>query len=140
MATTTAAPVPQQRRREGQVEDMRLAQARLELSRLLHAFEPGEERKARSTAFWRARQQRRRRKKASAARRDEEDNSSHACPITLAPLRDLVNPVIASDGHVYEREAIVQWLRTNPTSPLTRQRIDGLLALDTARRAVAALL
>ncbi len=42
----------------------------------------------------------------------------YVCPITLLPMND---PVIASDGHSYEREAIVQWLKTNPNSPLTRQ-------------------
>ena len=47
------------------------------------------------------------------------------CPITLLPMKD---PVIAEDGHTYEREAIVHWLQTNPNSPLTRQpmRIDAL--------------
>ena len=40
------------------------------------------------------------------------------CPITLTLMHD---PVIGPDGHSYERSAIVQWLRTNPHSPLTRQ-------------------
>lgn len=40
------------------------------------------------------------------------------CPITQEPVKD---PVIAPDYHIYERSAIEQWLRTNPTSPLTRQ-------------------
>ena len=40
------------------------------------------------------------------------------CPITLTIMRD---PVIGPDGHSYERSAIIQWLQTNPHSPLTRQ-------------------
>jgi hypothetical protein len=40
------------------------------------------------------------------------------CPITLTVMKD---PVIGPDGHSYERSAIVQWLQTNPHSPLTRQ-------------------
>lgn len=42
----------------------------------------------------------------------------YLCPITLTLMKD---PVIGPDGHSYERSAIVQWLRTNPHSPLTRQ-------------------
>jgi hypothetical protein len=40
------------------------------------------------------------------------------CPITLLVMND---PVIGSDGRTYERAAIMQWLRTNPHSPLTRE-------------------
>ncbi|CAF1343186.1 unnamed protein product, partial [Didymodactylos carnosus] len=40
------------------------------------------------------------------------------CPITLDLFRD---PVLAQDGHTYERTAIEQWIRRNGTSPLTRQ-------------------
>ena len=43
------------------------------------------------------------------------------CPITLEMFRD---PVIAGDGHIYEREAIVQWIREHGTSPLTRQQLN----------------
>ncbi|CAF3802955.1 unnamed protein product [Rotaria magnacalcarata] len=40
------------------------------------------------------------------------------CPITMDLFHD---PVVASDGHTYERQAIEQWIRSNGTSPLTRQ-------------------
>jgi hypothetical protein len=43
------------------------------------------------------------------------------CPITLRTFRD---PVIAKDGHTYEREAIVRWITENGTSPLTRQPLN----------------
>ena len=39
------------------------------------------------------------------------------CPITKEPMRD---PVIGSDGFTYERSAIVEWLRANCASPMTR--------------------
>ena len=42
------------------------------------------------------------------------------CPTTLELFRD---PVIAGDGHVYEREAITQWILEHGTSPLTRERL-----------------
>lgn len=38
------------------------------------------------------------------------------CPITSNLM---VDPVITSDGHTYERYAIERWLSTNDTSPLT---------------------
>jgi len=42
------------------------------------------------------------------------------CPITLAVMKD---PVICSDGHSYERNAIEKWLSTKNHSPMTRQII-----------------
>lgn len=40
----------------------------------------------------------------------------HYCPITMAPMDD---PVVAEDGNSYERRALVTWLATKHTSPLT---------------------
>ncbi|CAF2510127.1 unnamed protein product [Rotaria sp. Silwood2] len=42
------------------------------------------------------------------------------CPITLELFRD---PVMAHDGHTYERQAIEEWIRKNGTSPITNQQI-----------------
>ena len=42
------------------------------------------------------------------------------CPITLELFCD---PVVAQDGHTYERKAIEQWLRRNGTSPITNQSL-----------------
>lgn len=44
-----------------------------------------------------------------AALRDE-----FSCPITRELMRD---PVIAADGHTYDREAVEMWLRNHDTSP-----------------------
>lgn len=40
------------------------------------------------------------------------------CPITKAIMQD---PVVAPDGHTYERSAIVNWLRSHGRSPVTQQ-------------------
>jgi len=47
-----------------------------------------------------------------------KDDDSLICPITLELFRD---PVLAEDGHTYEREAITQWIQNNGRSPLTDQ-------------------
>ncbi|KAL3944083.1 MAG: hypothetical protein SGBAC_001814 [Bacillariaceae sp.] len=38
------------------------------------------------------------------------------CPITGEPMLD---PVVASDGHTYERAAIYRWFQTSDKSPMT---------------------
>ena len=48
----------------------------------------------------------------------KEEEEGTICPITRIPFED---PVIASDGFTYEREAIEQWLRSNNRSPQTNQ-------------------
>lgn len=42
------------------------------------------------------------------------------CPITHDIMQD---PVIASDGHTYDRPAIQQWFQSKETSPLTNQAL-----------------
>jgi hypothetical protein len=46
------------------------------------------------------------------------DDHELICPITLEIFR---NPVLAQDGHAYEREAIIRWIQQHGTSPFTRQ-------------------
>ena len=54
------------------------------------------------------------------------------CPLTLTPMRD---PVVASDGHSYERKAIEEVLRTvPPRSPLTREVLRPELVSNHALR------
>ena len=45
------------------------------------------------------------------------------CPITLLVM---VDPVVASDGHTYEKSAIAKWFIHNDTSPMTAQRLPTL--------------
>ena len=47
---------------------------------------------------------------------EEEPPDDFVCPITTELMSD---PVMAADGHAYERTAIERWLATKSTSPLT---------------------
>jgi hypothetical protein len=46
------------------------------------------------------------------------------CPITHMIMAE---PVVASDGHIYEKGAIQRWLSSNRQSPVTRELLDGRL-------------
>jgi hypothetical protein len=48
------------------------------------------------------------------------DPNDLVCSITTALLTD---PVIAADGHTYDRPAITEWLKTNDRSPLTNEKL-----------------
>ncbi len=50
----------------------------------------------------------------------EVPNDALSCPITLELFRD---PVMAQDGHTYERKAIGEWIQKNGTSPITSQKL-----------------
>ena len=51
---------------------------------------------------------------------DERVTPSMICPISQEVFRD---PVIANDGHTYERKAIATWLEKHDSSPCTNQPI-----------------
>ena len=53
------------------------------------------------------------------------------CPITQDIMTD---PVICSDGITYEKNAIVRWLQSNNTSPVTRKYISNTLIPNIALR------
>jgi len=53
------------------------------------------------------------------------------CPITQDIMTD---PVICSDGITYEKNAIVRWLESNNTSPVTRKYISNTLIPNIALR------
>ena len=49
-------------------------------------------------------------------------------PFMHRPLErryQMEDPVIAKDGHTYERRAIVEWLNKKKTSPLTHEPLDA---------------
>lgn len=59
---------------------------------------------------------------------DEDDDASKdregapSCPITLSPC---ARPVVASDGHVYERDALMRHMSVNgAVSPMTREVLE----------------
>jgi len=46
--------------------------------------------------------------------------SMPCCPISGQPMKE---PVVAADGHTYEKKAIARWLRKSDISPLTGQQL-----------------
>jgi hypothetical protein len=65
-----------------------------------------------------------------------EPPADHLCPITNEVMED---PVVAADGHSYEREAIETWFRGHNTSPMTNQVIPlTLLPNVTLRKLIMA--
>lgn len=52
---------------------------------------------------------------------DLEAPSSFCCPITTEVLKD---PVVAADGHTYERQHITEWLQKSDTSPMTNETME----------------
>ena len=57
------------------------------------------------------------------------------CPITTEIMSD---PVMAADGHAYERTAIERWLATKSTSPMTGEELGntGLFPSHILRRQI----
>lgn len=55
--------------------------------------------------------------------REEAFYESLICPITQEIME---NPVIAADGHCYEKNALIQWLaKGKETSPLTGVKLEN---------------
>ena len=55
--------------------------------------------------------------------------TSYECPILHEPC---VDPVVTSDGHTYERDAILTHLVATRTSPMTRNVMHGFVVRNTA--------
>ena len=49
--------------------------------------------------------------------------NEYLCPITLSLMKD---PVLAADGHSYERTAISKWLQKHDTSPKNGNKLEHL--------------
>ena len=67
----------------------------------------------------------------------EEVSEDLCCSITCELMKD---PVVAGDGHTYERVAVEQWFATGAhTSPTTNERLDNLTLVPnhTVRRLIA---
>ena len=57
-----------------------------------------------------------------------ELSTSHACPgFFICPIMQndqcMSDPVVAADGHTYERSGIERWLQNHNTSPITREEL-----------------
>jgi hypothetical protein len=98
----------------------RTADERLALSQLFDragagvVLEQEKEASASRHGYRRRRQQRRSQASRSMAA------AGWCCPITLACPRE---PVLLSDGHLYEKAAIDAWLQHSMRSPLTREKL-----------------
>ena len=55
--------------------------------------------------------------------RDDDVPEEFLCPITFEMMTD---PVIAADGHTYERRAIEAWFSRARTSPVTNEPLEHL--------------
>lgn len=55
------------------------------------------------------------------------------CPISFDVMRD---PVLADDGHTYERSEITRWLAVSAISPMTGSRFGGTLTPNIALRSM----
>ena len=53
---------------------------------------------------------------------NNEEMEGLCCPLSLEPMTD---PVIAADGHTYERIHIHQWLSKHNTSPMTNEVLEN---------------
>ena len=71
-------------------------------------------------------------------RNREEDVPTHlTCPITMELFED---PVVASDGHIYERKAITTHLESSKVSPMTREKLTNTNYLPTNRHLLDAVI
>jgi len=61
-------------------------------------------------------------KGVAAAADADEPPDDYLCPITHELMND---PVMAADGHTYERTAIGRWLKTNTTSPKSGDELES---------------
>ena len=52
---------------------------------------------------------------------EDAEKNDFKCPISGSIMQE---PVTCSDGKTYERAWIKKWIRTNPTSPFTREHLD----------------
>ena len=53
---------------------------------------------------------------------EDIEKEEYMCPLTLNYMKD---PVLASDGNIYEKDAIIKWYNTdkNKLSPLNREKL-----------------
>ena len=57
------------------------------------------------------------------------------CPISHEIM---VDPVVAADGHTYEREALARWLHVHNTSPMTGERMGARMLPNHAVKSMIA--
>ena len=53
-----------------------------------------------------------------------EVNPHFLCPISMEIMKE---PVLAADGHTYDKSSIQKWFETKKTSPITNLKIDTII-------------
>jgi hypothetical protein len=66
----------------------------------------------------------------SSSRSDQEIPSDYICPITKQLMKE---PVMAFDGHCYERKAIEDYLQSHQKSPVTGKKADFAIVFPNHR-------
>merc|ERR1719447_2592359 len=66
----------------------------------------------------------------SSSRSDQEIPSDYICPITKQLMKE---PVMAFDGHCYERKAIEDYLQSHQKSPVTGKKADFSIVFPNHR-------
>ena len=49
------------------------------------------------------------------------NNNEYKCPISHKTVEEMTEPVCGNDGYTYEKADIINWVRNNGTSPMTRE-------------------
>ena len=60
----------------------------------------------------------------SVSNKNIDIDSNFLCPISMEIMTE---PVLAADGHTYDKKSIEQWFKTKSKSPITNLEIDTLL-------------
>ena len=74
-------------------------------------------------------------RKEKTQAQEAPEKSNFICCITQEEMKD---PVVAADGHSYERDAIQAWLKDHKTSPLTGEELNhkGRTTYHTLRKEI----
>ena len=60
-------------------------------------------------------------------------NPIFLCPISMEIMKD---PVLAGDGHTYDKASIQKWFETKSTSPITNLKIDTVITPNITLRTI----
>ena len=60
-------------------------------------------------------------------------NPNFLCPISMEIMKE---PVLAADGHTYDKPSIQKWFETKNTSPITNLNIDTIITPNITLRTI----
>lgn len=88
-----------------------------------------------ASVYWRRRQEARKNNKAPGGSQPTAA-SQDVCPISFKTVQEMLDPVVSSDGFIYEAESLYRWLEQKRSSPVTREDLSFGVPLRAAQRAV----